>query len=153
MVGICILLCFWLVDWIELLCREMLMCRLIDREFNFAQKYLKLYWFYDHGENLKRIPVPRFIEKMECDAHQIIPRLHWLDGWTLQRVEMVKVKLFIFSLEGFDVLHFTMWSWLMTWKMKLWSTENENLTKNGENKFFRNMKAKLFLKLICVITQ
>ena len=66
---------------------EMLMCRLIDREFNFAEKYLKLYRFYDHGENLKRIPVPRFIEKMECDAHQIIPRLHWLDGWTLQRVE------------------------------------------------------------------
>ena len=45
MVGICILLCFWLVDWIELLCREMLMCRLIDWEFNFAEKYLKLFDF------------------------------------------------------------------------------------------------------------
>ena len=56
------------------------MCRLIDREFNFAEKYLKLYRFYDHGENLKRIPVPRFIEKMECDAIKLFQGcIDWMD--------------------------------------------------------------------------
>ena len=99
MVGICILLCFWLVDWIELLCREMLMCRLIDREFNFAEKYLKLFDFMTMVRIWKEFLSQGSLKRWNVTPsnYSKVALIGWMNS-SIQRVEMLKVKLFIFSI-------------------------------------------------------